>query len=193
MTTDQNATDGPGPGGQGHAHHGAHHQDPSKTAGAASALRDELRQRGLRLTPQRQLVLQAVSDLGHSRPEEICAQVQRTAPGVNASTVYRTLDVLEQIGLVRHSHLGHGAPTYHAAEDADHIHLVCQNCDDVLSVPLSVADALVGTLLRDYAFEPDMAHFAIHGRCGHCSDDGSAVGPAPTTDAAAAGGGEPSP
>ena len=59
---------------------------------------EQLRARGYRVTPQRQLVLEAVARLDHATPEEIGAQVQQTARGVNISTIYRTLDLLEQIG-----------------------------------------------------------------------------------------------
>ena len=76
---------------------------------------EQLRARGYRVTPQRQLVLEAVARLDHATPEEIGAQVQQTARGVNISTIYRTLELLEQIGMVTHTHLGHGAPIYHLA------------------------------------------------------------------------------
>src|SRR3974390_1510171 len=94
----------------------------------------ELRGRGYRVTPQRQLVLEAVTKLEHASPEEIWADVQQTASGVNISTIYRTLELLEQLGLVTHTHLGHGAPRYHLAAEADHVHLVCQQCEQVNQV-----------------------------------------------------------
>ena len=81
-----------------------------------------LREHGFRITPQRQLVLEAVEYLRHGTPEEILFEVQRTASGVNLSTVYRTLEVLEDVGLVTHAHIGHGAPTYHAVDEDIHIH-----------------------------------------------------------------------
>ena len=78
----------------------------------------ELRSRGYRLTPQRQLVLDAVRDARARTPDEIAgARAGEQAPSVNLSTVYRTLDLLEEVGLVTHTHLGHGAPTYHPADD----------------------------------------------------------------------------
>ena len=83
------------------------------------------------MTPQRQLVLEAVAKLGHATPEEIAASVQQTASGVNISTIYRTLELLDSLGLVTHTHLNHGAPTYHLASDANHVHLVCQDCGKV--------------------------------------------------------------
>ena len=78
----------------------------------------ELREKGLRLTPQRELVLQAVRQLGHATPEEVAEKVRSTHPGINLSTVYRNLETLENVGLVIHTHLGHGGATYHAADRA---------------------------------------------------------------------------
>src|SRR6476469_8500777 len=69
---------------------------------------EQLRARGYRVTPQRQLVLEAVARLDHATPEEIGAQVQQTARGVNISTIYRTLELLEQIGMVTRTHLPPG-------------------------------------------------------------------------------------
>lgn len=129
----------------------------------------ELRSRGYRLTPQRQMVLDAVRDLGHSTPEEIATAVRAQAPSVNLSTVYRTLDLLEQVGLVTHTHLGHGAPTYHAAEGDDHVHLVCQQCGHIEAVPASLVEPLVGSLKADHGFEVNVAHVAMHGRCAECA------------------------
>ena len=98
----------------------------------------ELRARGYRLTPQRQLVLEAVAELGHATPEDIVAKVARCAGGVNISTVYRTLELLEELGLVSHAHLGHGAPTYHAATSRHTYTCVCARCDRVEEVPTEI-------------------------------------------------------
>src|SRR5438477_2141440 len=121
------------------------------------------RARGFRLTPQRQLVLEAVVALGHATPEEIVAEVRRTASGVNISTVYRTLELLEELGLVTHTHLGHGAPTYHAADDADHLHLVCRECGGVEEVAPQVLDSAAHQIAAEHGFQVDASHFAIFG------------------------------
>lgn len=127
-----------------------------------------LRDKGYRLTPQRQLVLEAVRTLGHATPEEILAAVRRTADGVNASTVYRTLELLGELGLVTHAHLGHGPPTYHYAEQDEHLHLVCRDCGAVIETDTAVAADLVEHLDREHGFEMDARHFAIFGRCAEC-------------------------
>lgn len=131
---------------------------------------DRLRAQGYRITPQRQFVLEAVSTLGHGTPEEILVEVQRRAGGVNLSTIYRTLEVLEEVGLVTHAHLGHGAPTYHSVEDEIHIHLVCSGCQAVDSVPLSTAEPFIQRLLADRGFATDAAHMSVQGVCRACGE-----------------------
>jgi Fur family transcriptional regulator, ferric uptake regulator len=130
-----------------------------------------LREKGYRLTPQRELVLDAVTALGHATPEEVCAEVRRTASGVNISTVYRTLELLEDLGLVRHAHLGHGAPSYHPAGHDAHLHLVCRDCGTITEIDVAIAAELVGRLQAEHEFDTDVEHFAIYGRCRACTEE----------------------
>lgn len=142
----------------------------SYTCGVATTdWQSDLRARGYRLTPQRQLVLEAVDKLEHSTPDDILAEVRRTASGVNISTVYRTLELLEELGLVSHAHLGHGAPTYHLADRHHHMHLVCRDCTDVIEADLSLAEPFTDRLREAFGFDTDMKHFAIFGRCQKCA------------------------
>jgi Fur family ferric uptake transcriptional regulator len=134
----------------------------------AQAWDEELRARGYRVTPQRQLVLEAVTKLEHATPEEICADVQQTARGVNISTIYRTLELLEQLGLVTHTHLGHGAPRYHLAAEAEHVHLVCSECGRVTQVGPETVNALVAALKDTQGFETDVGHLTVFGKCADC-------------------------
>jgi Fur family ferric uptake transcriptional regulator len=135
---------------------------------SGSAWHAQLRACGYRLTPQRQLVLEAVVALGHATPDEIADRVRATATGVNISTVYRTLELLEELGLVTHAHLGHGAPTYHAADDSDHLHLVCRECGGIEEMPPDVLDEVVRRIATDRGFAVDVGHFAIFGVCAAC-------------------------
>jgi len=128
----------------------------------------ELRARGYRVTPQRQLVLEAVTKLEHGTPEEICATVQETARGVNISTIYRALELLEQLGLVSHTHLGHGAPRYHLAAEAEHVHLVCSECGRITQIGPEEVSPLTGALAGKYGFETDVGHLTVFGRCADC-------------------------
>jgi Fur family ferric uptake transcriptional regulator len=129
---------------------------------------EELRARGYRVTPQRQFVLEAVARLGHATPEEIAASVQRTAKAINISTIYRTLELLDNLGLVTHTHLHHGAPTYHLASESDHVHLVCQDCGKVEQVSPETVRPLCAALDESKGFETNVTHLTVFGRCKDC-------------------------
>jgi Fur family ferric uptake transcriptional regulator len=134
-----------------------------------TSLRSTLHERGMRMTPQRQLVLDAVRELEHATPERICAHVQRVAPAVNITTIYRTLDLLEGLDLVRHTHLGHGAPTY-STQAHEHVHLVCHRCGDVTEIPPAELVDLTERLRHRFGFVLDPSHLALSGRCAEHAD-----------------------
>jgi Fur family ferric uptake transcriptional regulator len=131
-------------------------------------LADKLRSRGLRLTAQRQLVLDAVNALGHATPDQVHAEVSKTAAGVNITTVYRTLELLEELGLVTHAHLSHGAPTYHGVGEDQHVHLVCRLCGTIGEVPPDALRGLADALAATHGFEVDIGHVALFGLCRGC-------------------------
>jgi Fur family ferric uptake transcriptional regulator len=134
-------------------------------------LADLLRSRGLRLTAPRQLVLEAVYELGHSTPDQIHSAVAERAAGVNITTVYRTLDLLEELGLVTHAHLSHGAPTYHPAGEQQHAHLVCRLCGEIDEMPAAALGGLLTDLRARSGFRLDVGHVALFGLCGHCAGE----------------------
>ncbi|MDQ4032851.1 MAG: transcriptional repressor [Actinomycetota bacterium] len=138
-----------------------------------TSLRRTLHERGMRMTPQRQLVLDAVRDLEHATPERICEHVQHRAPAVNITTIYRTLDLLEGLNLVRHTHLGHGAPSY-STQPHEHVHLVCHRCGEITEIPTEELTELAERLRQRFGFVLDPSHLALSGRCADCiGQDGS--------------------
>jgi Fur family ferric uptake transcriptional regulator len=144
-----------------HAH--SHQATPNTGADLAG----ELRSRGLRMTPQREQVLAAVRKLGHATPE----QISDVVPEVDVATVYRTLELLEELKLVKHTHLGHGAASYRPAED-DHVHVVCHECGRVIEVTHEVyaaVDELDRRLLDGNGFTVDRSHLTIFGTCESCT------------------------
>ena len=133
-------------------------------------LGESLRARGMRLTPQRQRIIQAVSALGHATPDGLAVAVdQDGGPALSLSTIYRNLEALEQVGLVSHTHLDHRSPTYHLADHAKHVHLVCLSCGVVIESEVAAADQYVGNLLSRHGFVADVKHMAIQGWCATCS------------------------
>jgi Fur family transcriptional regulator, ferric uptake regulator len=134
-----------------------------------ASLAEALRARGMRLTNQRQLVLDAVRSLRHGTPEQIHARVAERATGVNITTVYRTLDLLEEIGLVTHTHLDHGPPAYHSTDEDSHVHVVCRRCGRVFAAEPSLLQPIADRLRADRGFEVDIDHVALFGTCADCA------------------------
>ena len=133
-----------------------------------SAVIATLRERGHRITPQREAILREVLRTeGHITPQDVTRRVQRRLPAVNASTIYRTLDMLEEAGVVRHAHREQGA-AYHRTEDARHVHLTCSRCGSEDDLSLTEAESLERVIHSHRGFRPDLTHFAISGQCREC-------------------------
>ncbi|MGH9069410.1 MAG: Fur family transcriptional regulator [Acidimicrobiales bacterium] len=135
-----------------------------------------LRTQGGRVTTARRAVIGAlVGARGHVTAEDLADRVQAAHPDVHLSTVYRTLDALEHMGIVDHTHLGHGRAVYHLADDP-HQHLVCEVCGKVVEVPDATFAELAGQLEAGYGFAIRPSHFAVLGRCAACARGGGAAG-----------------
>jgi Fur family transcriptional regulator, ferric uptake regulator len=98
----------------------------------------------------------------------VLAKVHEQSAAVNISTVYRTLELLEELGLVRHTHLTDRAPTYHSRAGDDHVHLVCRACGTVIEAPMCEFDALAASLEAAHGFDADMGHLTVFGTCAAC-------------------------
>jgi Fe2+ or Zn2+ uptake regulation protein len=128
-----------------------------------------LRADGGRVTIARRALVEAlVRADAHVTAEDLAGRVQAAHPEVHRSTVYRTLDVLERIGVIVHSHLGHGGGVYHLADER-HQHLVCEVCGRVVEVPDTVFAPLARAVHKRYGFTVEPGHFALVGRCAACS------------------------
>ena len=129
----------------------------------------DLRRRGHRLTPQREMILQVICESnGHLTADEIITRVRRRYAYLNKSAVYRTLDVLTQIGLVNPTDFGSGCVTYEIHRDPHHHHLVCRRCGKMTEVDAGVFATVERELRAEYDFAPDLDHFAIFGLCQKC-------------------------
>jgi len=128
-----------------------------------------LRAVGLRSTIQRRTVLEALFEARHATVDQLAIAVQRTLPDVSLSTIYRTLEALDESGLVTHAHLQHGAPTYHSIDADPHVHLVCRECGRIDEAPPGAGEVLAEQLRLSVGFVVDLAHLAVHGRCAGCA------------------------
>jgi Fur family ferric uptake transcriptional regulator len=135
---------------------------------SADQVLEALRERGLRMTPQRRAIVREIMTTnGHISPPDVARRVRERVPGVNPSTIYRTLDLLEGLGILSHAHLETGAE-YHHRSEAQHVHLICSNCGAADALSMSEADRLKGVISRHSGFQPDFTHFAISGLCEDC-------------------------
>src|SRR5438876_9590056 len=136
---------------------------------AAAELRMALKDRGLRMTPQRQLILDVVGAMhGHISVDQVHQQVIRQFPDVHITTVYRTLEVLEELGIVRHTHFHDGVAQYQRTDEAAHQHMVCTVCQADIELDLEILKPLADEICRRYGFKSDLAHTAIVGVCRDC-------------------------
>ena len=129
----------------------------------------KLSELGYRLTPQRMMIVSSIENSdNHISAEEIYAQVVAKYPHVNISTIYRTLELLKQVGLVTETDLGEGRVRYHPAGKGHHHHLVCKECGAIIDLDETVLSSLKDILLREYKFVADLRHLAIFGLCVNC-------------------------
>jgi Fur family ferric uptake transcriptional regulator len=129
-----------------------------------------LKEKGLKLTPQRRLIVDAIHDVEtHLTADEIIAHVQARMPEVHKSTIYRTLDLLERNGCVFKSELGTHA-IYHHAEEGHHHHLVCSKCGKNIDCDEDLFAPVEQLLGKKYGFEVDFKHMVMKGLCEECSD-----------------------
>jgi Fur family ferric uptake transcriptional regulator len=128
-----------------------------------------VRARGGRATPSRRVLLEVLFDTeDHLTAEELADAVQARAPDVHLSTIYRNLEDLQGLGVVAHTHLGHGPATYQLASLA-HAHLVCESCGTMIEAPDDLFQGLARAAKTRLGFSIDPRHFAILGRCAACS------------------------
>jgi len=132
-------------------------------------LRSQLAKQGYRLTPQRLMILEQVEAAeGHVSAEEIFQRIRERYPNLNISTVYRTLELLKELGLVTETDFGEGRVRYHPAGKGHHHHLVCQECGALIDLDESALASIKDVLLQEYEFVADLRHLAIFGRCVNC-------------------------
>jgi Fur family ferric uptake transcriptional regulator len=139
-------------------------------AGDVEAAVAELRARGLRLSSSRRLVLEALFAAGRpATAEEIASGMYGRLPRCDLASVYRNLDTLEQLGLVRHMHLGHGPGLYAPASDDDE-YVACERCGRSEAVARDVLADVRAAVRKAVGYEPRFSHFPLTGLCPSCKE-----------------------
>jgi Fur family transcriptional regulator, ferric uptake regulator len=142
---------------------------PLDDAAKLDALLQALRARGQRVTVARRAVLEQLIAAGasHLGAEQLAERVHEHHPTIHLSTIYRTLDSLDDAGLIHLARLPDQPAAYHLTDDVHH-HALCTSCGRVVDVPPSMLDPLVDRLRSDYDFRADPHHLTIDGVCGNC-------------------------
>jgi Fur family transcriptional regulator, ferric uptake regulator len=144
-------------------------RDGSDRAADWSIVRERLHDHGLRWTPQRRTLIEVLAHTdGHVTGAELVERCRAVDPATIPSTVYRTLDVLEEIGFVSHSHTADGREQFHVLPVVEHGHLECRRCHDSWEIPAEEAAELVVSLERSRGFSVDLSHLSILGLCATC-------------------------
>jgi Fur family ferric uptake transcriptional regulator len=143
--------------------------DGVKTLGAISGA-DRLRRVGQRVTPQRLVILQALQPGEHLSADDVFARVEPLLPAVNRSTVYRTLELFGDLGLVSITDLGGGARVFELIDDPHH-HLICHRCGAILELDDELVEPLRAAIRARHGFAPAIDHLAIFGFCAVCDRD----------------------
>jgi Fur family ferric uptake transcriptional regulator len=130
-----------------------------------------LREHGYRLTPQREMIVEAVAHSPkHLSAEEVYHLVQGRTRAMDIATVYRTLDLLVEEGLISRIDVGGDRSLYATTHHGPHIHLVCRRCGEVTEADQSLIQPLEEGLQAAHGFTPDLEHIAIFGLCQECQD-----------------------
>lgn len=134
----------------------------------------QLRQVGLRITPQRLMVIDVVLHHdGHLTAEEIHARIQEQYPYVDLSTVYRTLQVLIEQELVTELHVPDGSTQYEALGEHRHHHAICRRCGAMVEIAPEILRPVREALRATHGFDADLTHMAIFGTCRACAENES--------------------
>jgi Fur family transcriptional regulator, ferric uptake regulator len=150
---------------------GADRRAPARDPEPWPDLRHELRRRGLRWTPQRRLVLEVLAGTrGHLTGSEIVERCRARDGEVTPSTVYRTLDVLEELGYLHHSHGADGREEFHVLPATEHAHLQCVRCGGTWEMDAAESAPIVERLATSRRFRVDVGHLTLAGTCAACSD-----------------------
>ena len=129
----------------------------------------DLRQRGFRITPQREMIIQIIAHSDtHLTAEQIYAQVSQRTRALNLATVYRTLELLVETGAISRLDLGDGQVSYAAHHHGSHIHLVCRCCGAMINASQDLLETLDTQLQAQYSFTADLQHISIPGVCAAC-------------------------
>jgi len=134
-------------------------------------LADRLRSIGQRVTPQRLMILASFESGEHLTADEVYCRIAGLSPVINRSTVYRTLELFRDLGVISETDLGGGVRQFELLDQLRHHHLVCRECGEIVEIEDSLVEPLREQAQVRYGFSADIDHLALFGRCRACTGD----------------------
>jgi len=134
-----------------------------------AAWQGNLHRKGYRLTAARRAILQALADSGgHVTADELVTLVRKTSSGVGRMTVYRTLELLSELGIIHPVYQGTGAAHYILMEHGRHHHLICSTCHKVIEFDDCVLTEIEQMASSRFHFQVESHLLELYGRCPDC-------------------------
>lgn len=137
-------------------------------------LKNNLKEKGYKLTPQRRAIVDIIirNEGSHLTTEEIYDLVKKECPEIGLATVYRTVQLLEELGVICKLDLNDGCSRYelvHEEENHQHHHLICTICSKVIEVPDDLLEALEHEIEGKYRFKITNHSLKFYGMCNECT------------------------
>ncbi len=146
-------------------------RNPQDTEAHLLELAGKLREIGQRATPQRLMILAAFENPGeHLTADEVFSRIANLSPAINRSTVYRTLELFRDLGVISETDLGGGVRQFELLGQQRHHHLVCRECGEIVELEDDVVEPVRREALKRYGFAADIDHLALFGHCKTCAD-----------------------
>ena len=133
-------------------------------------LKSEIKKKGHRVTKSRELICQILESSGHAHftVDELYKKVTKKSMEVDLATVYRTLELLGEIGLIAHLHQAHGSGIYFLRNEENTMHLICISCNKIIDISFKTYNKINSLLKDETNFSTINNNFIYSGTCENC-------------------------
>ena len=133
-------------------------------------LLSQIKKKGHRVTRSRELICKILEDSGHAHftVDELYKKVTKKNTDIDLATVYRTLELLGEIGLIAHLHQAHGSGIYFLKNNENTMHIICLDCNKIIDVSSKSYNKINNLLINETQFKLIRNNFIYSGVCGNC-------------------------
>ena len=133
-------------------------------------LLSQIKKKGHRVTRSRELICKILEDSGHAHftVDELYKKVTKKNTDIDLATIYRTLELLGEIGLIAHLHQAHGSGIYFLKNNENTMHIICLDCNKIIDVSSKSYNKINDLLMNETQFKLIRNNFIYSGVCGNC-------------------------